>query len=448
MHRSPLFATLVFATLVLLCAAAAASAATLTYPGAAPCNTTLQACVTGASPGDTVQIATNTPITENITALQPLTLTAAAGFTPVLNGSAQLQGNGASPTSSTISNLTVNGTISAKQIGTGDFDVHIVGNTVNISDRFANAIELDSFQSPPTDQVTFDVSNNVVNVTGGSASDQCRGIFQGGLPSSGSGTSSIVGNRLTVTDCGEGSAIVVDVNPGDALSTDILRNYVVATNTNDGILVRNPADSATPTGLAARIIDNVVTGETAQAGAADAIAVDARNGQPIIVQVVNNTVAFNENGIFVTGRSDLGGTVSGVVANNIVADNTLSGLFIGTDFQATVSNDHNLVFNNGFDGFVAGPGTVIADPLFVSNTDFHLQATSPAINAGNNVRVPPDITTDIEGNPRIQNGQVDIGAYESPFALSATAVPALSTASLLLLVALLAIAGWALGRRT
>ncbi|MEW6007275.1 MAG: choice-of-anchor Q domain-containing protein [bacterium] len=52
-----------------------------------------------------------------------------------------------------------------------------------------------------------------------------------------------------------------------------------------------------------------------------------------------------------------------------------------------------------------------ADPLFVSPTDFHLQPTSPCIDAGSNTApaLPP---TDKDGNPRIVNGIVDMGAYE------------------------------------
>ncbi|VGO21701.1 choice-of-anchor Q domain-containing protein [Pontiella sulfatireligans] len=60
-----------------------------------------------------------------------------------------------------------------------------------------------------------------------------------------------------------------------------------------------------------------------------------------------------------------------------------------------------------------GTGCITNDPLFVSSSDTHLQFLSPCINAGTNMPWM-DGATDREGNPRIFNEQVDIGALEFP----------------------------------
>lgn len=64
-----------------------------------------------------------------------------------------------------------------------------------------------------------------------------------------------------------------------------------------------------------------------------------------------------------------------------------------------------------------GEGNIDTDPLFVAET-LHLSAGSPCIDAGNNAEVPANLTMDLDGNPRIVDGNddgeavVDMGAYE------------------------------------
>lgn len=57
-------------------------------------------------------------------------------------------------------------------------------------------------------------------------------------------------------------------------------------------------------------------------------------------------------------------------------------------------------------------GCITNNPLFVDgiNSNFHLQASSPCINAGHNSYVAA--TNDLDGNMRIIGGVVDMGAYE------------------------------------
>jgi len=59
-------------------------------------------------------------------------------------------------------------------------------------------------------------------------------------------------------------------------------------------------------------------------------------------------------------------------------------------------------------------GNIDADPLFVNSAenDFRLLPHSPCVDAGdpNYIAEPKD--TDLDGNPRIVNGRIDMGAYE------------------------------------
>ena len=77
-------------------------------------------------------------------------------------------------------------------------------------------------------------------------------------------------------------------------------------------------------------------------------------------------------------------------------------------YCSSVYNSCSVGLTNGVDGNITNA------PLFVdeANGDFRLHAGSPCIDAGNNSYV--STTSDLDGNPRIAGGVVDMGAYEAP----------------------------------
>jgi predicted outer membrane repeat protein len=115
-----------------------------------------------------------------------------------------------------------------------------------------------------------------------------------------------------------------------------------------------------------------------------------------------------------SGNVGYGVTTSGA---DIFANCILWGSTVGEiDGPAVVS------FSN-IQGGWPGTGNIDEDPLFVQpGTDnVRLSIGSPCVNAGDNDAIPPDITTDIDGNPRIIGGVVDMGAYEGEFDQEAAA---------------------------
>jgi hypothetical protein len=61
------------------------------------------------------------------------------------------------------------------------------------------------------------------------------------------------------------------------------------------------------------------------------------------------------------------------------------------------------------------PGSFEQDPRFIdwANGDLHLVAASPCLNSGATHLLPPGLSEDLDGSPRIWGTEVDLGCYES-----------------------------------
>jgi len=73
--------------------------------------------------------------------------------------------------------------------------------------------------------------------------------------------------------------------------------------------------------------------------------------------------------------------------------------------------DYTLV--NNISGAVdLGTHFIMGEPRFVDaeNGDFHLRSDSPAIDVGDDSVV--EVEVDLDGNPRIVGGAIDLGAFE------------------------------------
>jgi parallel beta-helix repeat protein len=139
----------------------------------------------------------------------------------------------------------------------------------------------------------------------------------------------------------------------------------------------------------------------------------------IIIAAGDSSTAYNNviysntgHGILVSPSS-----TNSTVYNNTVYGNAQSGIWVQSSTPSAIVLN-NIVYGNS-NGSIYNQGTnttlsnnLTTDPRFVDAAAFafNLQATSPAINAGVTVS---QITTDIKGTPRPQEGVYDIGAYEA-----------------------------------
>ncbi|WP_299436398.1 T9SS type A sorting domain-containing protein [uncultured Aquimarina sp.] len=127
----------------------------------------------------------------------------------------------------------------------------------------------------------------------------------------------------------------------------------------------------------------------------------------INVRVVNSTFSNNTgvNGNVIRINNNSGTSLQYYMFNSIIWGNGSTAPFLisgnTTQVLATIVEGGQQIGIN-------------SNPLFVnaSQNDYNLQATSPAIDNGDNSWIPSGITADLLGNQRIFNTTVDLGAYE------------------------------------
>ena len=91
----------------------------------------------------------------------------------------------------------------------------------------------------------------------------------------------------------------------------------------------------------------------------------------------------------------------------------------GDEIWKNEETDISITYSDIQGGWI-GAGNIDEDPLFVdvSVDDYHLLPDSPCINAGDPAYAALPNETDLDGNPRVVNGRIDIGAYERSASIS------------------------------
>ncbi len=384
--------------------------------GPSPCNdiNDLESCLNGVSDGEIVEIRANAIPSQSGISVSPaksFTLRAASGFTPVFASFTSLTFIGSDDDITVvIEGITIQvGNILGVQAGMGTFNVTYRDNVLEDS-LFRNALEIRSGNSnPPYGPVIFLIEGNILTVE----DETVSGIYAGGFQGNGN-QGTISNNLITATNTGQASTILATVSSA-SYSVDIIGNEINGQGFNSGIDLRLSGSGGF---LNSRIINNTISGQVSAAGHPAGISMtNSSNGFGHSgFLIINNTIAYNESGISLRRSSDINATHSMIIKNNIVAFNSQTGLNLGSS-EPWITNDYNLIFDNTNNFYTPGINDIEQDPLLVSNVDFQLQSLSPALNAGLNSAVPEDILTDIDGNMRIHQQDVDMGAYESSVAI-------------------------------
>jgi hypothetical protein len=196
--------------------------------------------------------------------------------------------------------------------------------------------------------------------------------------------------------------------------------------TGRGAAISQTTNSANALGTNAQLtVTNTVFGQNvAPNNSGGAIMQSALANTTSLVTVTNSTFFGNmcngQGTAIFNNAVNTGATVT--VTNSIFRQNT-SFLAVGRTFwNADATAVTNLSYSlldqpscaahaAGIGTLTCGAGMLFGDALFVDESigDFHLLASSPALDAGTAIGAP---ATDIEGNARPQGLGVDMGAYE------------------------------------
>lgn len=381
-----LFASLVVAlalTTLVRPQSARASTTWIWPTGSAPCNTTLQACVTNAASGDTVLVAQNGSIAEQANIVnKSLTLTAQTGFTPTLLG-ASIQNSGGSG-------------LPVVNISVSDID-------------FAHSV-LISLSTGAGHTITLD---HISAVSSGADPGVYGTIYV-------TSTVNVLHSTFSMGGFYPGIELTSPVAIGQDLTYNVIGNTVSGhgeTDATTGIYL-NATDAGS---LTVNAYNNAIwdVGHGASTSTSGGFFLGARDSGNADFNVVGNTVNRASDGIKVNDEQGAPNHLALDIFDNIVAGTTESAVDITADEPATlvVRGGHNDFSSNGQPnhtlGHSLGTNLTVA-PKFVDpgTGNLALKPSSPLIDKGLACTPGGVAGPDAAGKDRLAGATVDIGAYE------------------------------------
>lgn len=396
------------------------SGATLTYPGDAPCGGTLQACIDGAAAGDTVELATNGSITEDLEIGKSLTLRAADGFVPIIGGGVgersvdvcKYADPQAGPVAIEIEGLSFD--FARVKCSLGPDQSHrrlaLRNNNITFVQNETGFPVLDFFLQRPAEIVIegnlvhFDIDHNSVPAISFDVRNS---------------TANIVVENNDIASTGKSISVAGSDAPG--LHAVVSRNRITASDTarsNAGIdVIWRYGGTYTLSALGNVIHD--VGGCNCGRNSGIHVTTSFFTGEADFT-VTHNTIASTDASApgvlaILEGEGDL--TLN--VYNNSVTGSGSSGFRIinSSTGQFAMHGATNNSFGNGHPDYFDNvtPLTPMAvNPSFLSegNHDYRLRANSLLIDAGTDEPAGGTTAFDAEGDQRRSGAAVDIGAYE------------------------------------
>jgi hypothetical protein len=402
-------------TLAMLAATTAGVAQSTTYswPGAAPCDASLQGCIASAGDGDVIEVASNAVIDESLSFGVPLTLRAANGYTPRLAADRFIAATAAIDGDYAIEGFTLQRGLVQINHTAGDVGVRIRRVRV-LAPVAVGAAEI-SLYNTTTAPLDYDIGENDLAYEWDTYDGAIHAALQILDTQSGTSSGRIHENRISASGAWAAGILVTSNNRTH--TTRIDGNWIRGGNAYGSIDLRQGNISGAGGGsLTAYVVGNIVT-PLRQPHDAYGIKAEAYVGG-LALQAFNNTVSGAYSGVNVYAAS--GTVVSGRIANNLLAGNILN-LAYSNGGSGGIGNDHNLLYDGSTSGVTLGTGTITADPLLRGAPgNPWLNPGSPAIDAADSAGLSSVLASaglarvDGAGLRRFKGAGnlADIGAFE------------------------------------